>query len=91
MQSSSFCCLNFHIYEFSHLMCSFFFSPLQINPQALLPGAAPPTKAPQETAVSFDQPVQTKTLASMTKVRERGRKEEIKKRGKERRREGATE
>lgn len=55
---------------------SFFFSPLQINPQALLPGAAPPTKAPQETAVSFDQPVQTKTLASMTKVRERegGRK-----------------
>lgn len=69
---------------------SFFFSPLQINPQALLPGAAPPTKTPQETAVSFDQPVQTKTLASMTKVRERGRKEEIKKRGKERRREGAT-
>ena len=48
---------------------------LQINPHALLPGATPPSKAPQETAVSFDQPAQAKTLTSMTKVRKEGLKE----------------
>lgn len=34
----------------------------------MLPGAAPPRKVDTNTAVSFDEPVVTKTLETVTKV-----------------------
>ncbi|KAI8484362.1 retrograde transport, endosome to Golgi [Branchiostoma belcheri] len=42
---------------------------LAINPSAMLPGAAPPVKEPESVPVSFDQPMQTKTLESLSKDR----------------------
>ena len=39
-----------------------------INPSALLPGAAPPTKEPQPTPVGFDEPVKASTLSTVVKV-----------------------
>ena len=50
--------------------CSVFLqSELAINPLAMVPGAAPPTKnTPTETSVVFDEPVKPNTLTSLTKV-----------------------
>jgi hypothetical protein len=45
---------------------------LNIDPSALLPGATHPSMAQEEKAVSFDQPVTTKTLFNPTKTRSRG-------------------
>ncbi|XP_064652229.1 WASH complex subunit 2-like [Lineus longissimus] len=42
---------------------------LNINPQALLPGAAPPIKEPEQVAIGFDQPASANTLQSLTKGR----------------------
>ena len=42
---------------------------LNIYPLALRPGATPPIKSPEEKSVSFDEPVQVKTLYNPTKVR----------------------
>ena len=39
-----------------------------INPAALLPGAAPPVKEPDNAAVGFDTPAEAKTLHSANKV-----------------------
>lgn len=41
---------------------------MNFNPAAMLPGAAPPKKVDTDTAVSFDEPVVTKTLDTVTKV-----------------------
>ena len=39
-----------------------------INPAALLPGAAPPIKEPDNVAIGFDTPAEAKTLHSANKV-----------------------
>ncbi|KAL5014840.1 hypothetical protein ScPMuIL_009110 [Solemya velum] len=44
-------------------------SSIGINPAALLPGAAPPSKSPEPVAVDFEKPADTQTLESVNKSR----------------------
>ena len=61
-------CLPILVYFTINIIIVFFQSKLAINPLALSPGAAPPTATPTEKAVSFEEPIQVKTLSSLTKV-----------------------
>jgi hypothetical protein len=51
-----------------NFLCSLLQKSLNFNPAAMLPGAAPPNKEAEPTAIGFENPADVSTLENIAKV-----------------------